>query len=187
MTALERYEYGATFNAEYQFKLGLLYLEEGHSGRPGRPGFFSVLKDEAKGLALIQRAAEQGAAMASDFLSMFYIGREDLQKGFMWKKKAAEQGLANAQTQLGILLLGGAFVPRDYFNACVWLTVAAANDAPGGSKFLEGVLAGLSPFERARVQKAASELQGRLPKISLGQHLEMVGLLGEDFVDRFPA
>lgn len=167
MTELEGLEYGAAQGvAEYQFKLGLIY-EEGKR----------VPRNEAKGLALIQMAADQGAAIASNTLATIYMGRGDFQTGFKWLQKAAEQGLANAQGQLGIFYSTDKIVRQDEVKACVWLTVAAANDCPGGNEILEKHLNKLSPSQKNEVQKLASELIAKLPKIPFHEHAEMVGLL----------
>ncbi len=165
MTEFERVEYCATFDSEYQYKLGLMYLKGGAAGRPSQRNFITVPKDEAKGLHLIRQAAEQGAAMASELLSVFYFGREDLQKGFMWKQKAAEQGLANAQAQLGILYAADGFGQRDDVKACAWLTVAAANGASGGTEYLDRLVQTLSLSQKHEVQRLSAELLKRIPRI----------------------
>jgi TPR repeat protein len=167
MTELQRLEsYAAQGDVESQFKLGMLY-EEGRR----------VPRNEAKGLALIQQAAEQGAAFASNTLSTIYMARGDFTTGLKWLQRAAEQGLANAQGQLGIFYFTDKIVPQDDVNACAWLTVAAANDCPGGSDFLEKLLSKLNAQQKADVQKLAAELLARLPKISFRDHAETVGLM----------
>lgn len=167
MTELQGLEYGASLgDAESQFKLGMIY-DQGKR----------VPKNQAKGLALIQAAAEQGAAMASHTLSTIFMGRGDLQTGFKWLQTAAEQGLANAQAQLGIFYLVDTIVPQDDIKAGAWLTVAVANESPGGDEPLQKVLSRLSPPQKAEVQKLAAELTARLPKIPFYEHAERVGLM----------
>jgi len=167
MTKLQRLEcYAAQGDVESQFTLGLLY-EEGKR----------VPRNEVKGFALIQQAAEQGAAFASDTLSKLYMGRGEFTTALKWLQRAAEQGLANAQGQLGIFYCTDKIVPKDDVKACAWLTVAAANDCPGGRDILDKRLSKLDARERADVQKLATELLVKLPKISFREHAERVGLM----------
>jgi Sel1 repeat len=167
MTELQGLEYGASLgDAESQFKLGMFY----NAGT-------RVPKNQAKGLALIQAAAEQGAAMASHSLSTIFMGLGDLQSGFKWLQTAAEQGLANAQAQLGIFYSMDMIVPQDDIKAGTWLTVAVANECPGGDEPLQKVLSRLSPTQKAEVQKLAAELTARLQKIPLYEHAERVGMI----------
>lgn len=166
-TELEWLEQDAAHgHAVAQFQLGMKY-DEGKD----------VPKDEARGLSLIQMAAEQGAAFASNTLGTIYMGRGDLQKGFKWTQKAAEQGLANAQGMLGILYASGIAIPKDEIQACVWLTVAAANDCPGDRKLLKKLASALSPQQRAEVEKLVVELLVKLPRISFREHAERLGLM----------
>ncbi len=130
MNDLQRLEsYAEQGDVESQFQLGMMY----EAGK-------RVPRDEAKGLAWIEKAANQGAALASNMLSTIYMGKCDSQAGFKWKQRAAEQGLANAQGQLGILYATDKIVPQDDIKACAWLTVALANDCPGGRDFLDKLL-----------------------------------------------
>ena len=167
ITELQNLEYYASQGVvESQFKLGMLY-DEGKR----------VPKNQTKAIALFQAAAEQGAAWASHILSIIFMGRGDLQTGFRWLQTAAEQGLANAQGQLGIFYSMDKIVPQDDIKAAAWMTVAFANDAPGGDEYLQKLLSRLSPSQKAEVQKLVAELMARLPRIPFREHAERVGLM----------
>ena len=169
---LERLEGQAALGwANAQFELGMTYVDVKNIG-----------PDDSKGLALIQQAAEQRAAIASNTLGTIYLGRGDLAKGFQWYEKAAEQGLANAQGMLGFMHSGLMFpndktIPRDIVKACAWLTIAAANDCPGDSKFLNKLVKELTPQQIVQVENLIVELLVKLPRIPFREHAERLGLL----------
>lgn len=167
MTELQRLEYFASQgDAESQFQLGMKYVD------PKR-----ITKDDAKGLALIQVAAEQGAAMASNTLSTILMGRGDFPNGIKWLQTAAEQGLANAQGQLGLFYSMDKIVPQDDIKAAAWSTVAIANDCPGDDAFLQKLLSRLTASQKTEAQKLAAELLARIPRIAFREHAERVGLM----------
>lgn len=167
MTELERLEcYAAQGDVQSQFQLGMKYVEAKVIG-----------KDDAKGIAWLEKAAEQGAAFASSTLSMIYIGRGDVTTGIKWLQRAAEQGLANSQGQLGLFYSMDKLIPQDDVMAGVWMTVAVANDCPGGDDSLQEVLSRLNASQKAEVQKLAAELIARLPRIPFREHAERVGLM----------
>jgi TPR repeat protein len=166
-TELERLEfYAAQGHAASQYQLGMKYIDTNAIG-----------KDDAKGIALLQKAAEQGAAFASNTLSMIYMGRGDFMTGIKWLQRAAEQGLANAQAQLGLFYSMDKIIPQDDVKAGAWMTVAVANDCPGGDESLQKVLSRLNASQKADVQKLAAELIARLPRIPFSDHAERVGLM----------
>lgn len=175
----ERVKYCATFVPEYQYKLGIMYLKGMTGARIDiESPYFNVPKDEDKGIALIRKAAEEGAAMASDFLSTFYFGKENFQEGIQWLQKAAEQGLSNAQAQLGILLFSkNEIVEQDAVKGCVWLIVAATSDLPGIADTRDQYMKDLSEEQKNEASKLAELLIKKLPKVSFQEHAELVGLL----------
>ena len=167
MTELQSLEYYASKgDVESQFKLGIIH-DDGKR----------VPRNQTKGLALLQAASEQGAAMASYTLSTILMGRGDLQAGFKWMQTAAEQGLANAQGYLALYYSMDKIVPQDDIKAAAWWAVALANECPGGDESLQKILCKLSPSEEAEVRKLAAELNARIPKIPFREHAEKVGLM----------
>ena len=167
MTELQRLEYYASQgDAASQLRLGMKYVD------PER-----ITPDDAKGLTLIQAAAEQGAAIASDTLATILLGRRDFAAGMKWLQVAAEQGLANAQARLGIFYSMDTVVPHDDIKAGAWMTIAFANGAPGGDEYLQKLMSRLNPSQKTEVQKLAAELMARLPRIPFRDHAERVGLM----------
>ncbi|MBF0460827.1 MAG: sel1 repeat family protein [Magnetococcales bacterium] len=79
----------------------------------------------------VQRAAEQGNAMAQYYLGALYATgtggvAQNTQEAAAWYHKAAEQGLAIAQNNLGFLYATGQGVGQDYVVAYQWTTLAMA-------------------------------------------------------------
>ena len=166
MTKMEMFEYFAAQGIiEYQFKLGLMY-EEGKN----------VPRNRTKGIALLEAAAEQGAAFASNTLSTIYIGSGDISNGLKWLRRAAEQGLANAQAQLGIILTADKITERDDVMACAWLAVAEANDCPNVTHTLKKHFERLTPSQKERVNVESKRLIQTIPKIPFNEHVNIVGL-----------
>ena len=103
--------------------------------------------------------------------------RGDIPTGIAWLQKAAEQGLANSQGKLGIFYSTDKLVPRDVVKACVWLTIAAANDCPGDNIMLYKLKKELNPEQIAQVETMIVSLLVKLPRIPFREHADRVGLL----------
>jgi uncharacterized protein len=72
-------------------------------------------------------------------------------------RKAAAQRLAAAQGNLGIRYERGETVPRDYVQAYMWFSLAAAQGDAVALKKLDQTEALLTPEQRAEAQKMARE------------------------------
>lgn len=104
--------------ADEQFNLGALYL----SGK-------GVQQDDAKGAALLIKAAEQGHLLAQMSLADLYsCGQgvpQDYKQAAVWYRKAAEQGDPEAQSNLGCLYQRGQGVRQDNVQSVAWFRKAA--------------------------------------------------------------
>ena len=76
----------------------------------------------------IRARAEQGDAEAQFHLGVKYDGGfwRRPQEAVQWYRRAANQGHARAQANLGLMLGEGRGVPRDYVEAHLWSSLAAA-------------------------------------------------------------
>jgi TPR repeat protein len=86
-----------------------------------------VEKDAARGLALLQKAAEGGSAAASFRLAVQALSTEkpDLLAGYKYLLGAANGNLPEAQNELGLLYLSGKLAVADSAAGVAWLTRAA--------------------------------------------------------------
>ena len=86
-----------------------------------------VEKDSARGLALLQKAAEAGNPVANFRLAVQSLSGEkpDLLVGYGHLLKAASGNLAEAQNELGLFYLSGKFGAADSAAGVAWLTRAA--------------------------------------------------------------
>jgi TPR repeat protein len=110
--------------APAQFHLGFIY-EEG----------LGVLEDKAEAMKWYRKSADQGFALAQEWLGMKYTGwpglprnQTEKDEGIMWLRKAADQGSANAQNALGGMYLEGHGVPRSSSEAVKWFRMSADQD-----------------------------------------------------------
>jgi len=86
-----------------------------------------VEKDTARGLALLEKAAEAGNAVANFRLAVQSLSTEkpDLLVGYGHLLKAATGNLVEAQNELGLLYLSGKLAAADSAAGVAWLTRAA--------------------------------------------------------------
>lgn len=101
-------------DAEAQYQLGTSILKG--TRFPG---------DEAKGLRLIENAADQGLAKAQFALGLYYrsgiIVEANPAKAMEWFKKAADQGHSGAETNLGMGYITGNGVEKDTDKGLAWI------------------------------------------------------------------
>ncbi|MES2437901.1 MAG: tetratricopeptide repeat protein [Verrucomicrobiota bacterium] len=86
-----------------------------------------VEKDTARGLALLEKAAEAGSAAANFRLAVQSLSTEkpDLLVGYKHLLAAANGNLVEAQNELGLLYLSGKLAGADAAAGVAWLTRAA--------------------------------------------------------------
>jgi len=105
-------------SAREDFELGWKYLFG-----------IGVPKDEAKGKALIRKAAESGDADAQFNYGISCTkgkrGAQGFAEAVKWYRKAAEQGHMFAQVNLGICYAKGSGVSQDHSEAVKWYRRAA--------------------------------------------------------------
>lgn len=77
----------------------------------------------------MRKAAEQGIALAQNYLGEYYISgkgcTKDYNTGFIWIKKAADQGYANAMYSLALCYYNGIGTSKDMYHAASWAKKAA--------------------------------------------------------------
>jgi TPR repeat protein len=113
-TARAAFEPLADVDTRALFYLGRMYVRgEG------------VAADPARGLALLERAAEAGVAAAMAAAAGVYKRRGETQKAFQWITKAAEAGLPFAQAELGEYYETGTGVAQNRREAIIWYGKAA--------------------------------------------------------------
>jgi uncharacterized protein len=74
-----------------------------------------------------------------------------------WYRKAAEQGYALAQLALGVMYSQGGGVTRDYAEAYMWFSLAAAQNLAGAGPALDNLESRMTPDQIAAAQKLARE------------------------------
>jgi TPR repeat protein len=86
-----------------------------------------VEKDTARGLALLEKAAEAGNPVANFRLAVqtLSVEKPDLLAGYGHLLKAATGNLVEAQNELGLLYLSGKLASADSAAGVAWLTRAA--------------------------------------------------------------
>ena len=91
-----------------------------------------VEKDPARGIALLDKAAEAGNPAANFRLAVQSLSKEkpDLLVGYKQLLTAANGNLAEAQNELGLLYLSGKLAAADGSAGVAWLTRAAQGSYP---------------------------------------------------------
>lgn len=109
----------------------------------------------------VQKAAEQGDAMAQFNLGVMYntgLGvAQDYKQAVAWFRKAAEQGYAMAQLLLGMMYDNGMGVVQDNKLAYVWSSVSAANGNAYAATNRDLFAKRLSPAVLAEAQALAGQ------------------------------
>ena len=98
-------------------------------------------KDSARGLSILQKAAEAGSPVAHFQLAAHYLGgdKPDVVTGYAHLVAAASGNLPLAQNELGLFYLSGKLGARDGAAGVAWLTRAAQ----GGNAQAQNNLAAL--------------------------------------------
>jgi TPR repeat protein len=130
---------GRELNRQQRYEEALLCLVRGTQLSPNHPKLLllvGVMYDQGHGVpqdhmqaaAWYRRAAEQGSALAQDYLGQAYLrGRgvpQDNAQAAVWHRKAAEQGLAQAQGWLAYFYRYGIGVPQDDKLSELWMRKA---------------------------------------------------------------
>lgn len=106
-------------NAEQQYLLGSLYLEED----------LCVGKNQEKAVEWISKAANQGLLSAQYDMGLYYLNGLGVQKNAstaaIWFLKCAESGEVRCQREIGELYKEGQGVPKNTKQAAHWLEKAA--------------------------------------------------------------
>ncbi len=142
----------AETDSRAQFYLGRMYFR-------GQ----GVVTDEARGMALFERAAERGEASAMSALAEALKKRGETQKAFEWVTRAAEAGLPFAQAELGLRYETGNGAPQDRREAVIWYGKAAGGGSAIGAARLYRLGAEAAPDKhgspddvRQRIDRAHS-------------------------------
>jgi TPR repeat protein len=169
-------------NASAQNDLGLMYIEgngvpkdeleavkwyrksaeqgnavgQAHLGAIYARGYGGVTQNYAEAFKWSRKAAEQGNADAQNMLGFAYASGkgvpQDYSEAAKWFRKAAEQGHAEAQAALGNYVGHN----KDYIQAYMWLSLAAAQDNEYAKSF-DAVKAYMTPEQIAEGQRRAQE------------------------------
>jgi TPR repeat protein len=125
-----------------------------------------VPQDNARAVAWLRKAAEQGNAEGEGRLVEMYVDGQgvpqDYAQAIAWLRKGAAQGHSLSQDSLGFLYETGKGVPQDYVQAHMWYNLAAsdAQDAvmsETASQMRDLVAAKMTPAQIAEAQKMARE------------------------------
>ncbi len=92
-----------------------------------------VAADEARGMALFERAADRGEAAAMSALADAFKERGETQKAFEWLTRAGEAGLPFAQAELGVRYETGDGAPQNHREAIIWYGKAARGGSAIGA------------------------------------------------------
>lgn len=111
----------------------------------------SVLKDTAKAIDIMQKAAEFGHVGAETFLAYSYFRGDGVDKNYdecvKWCTRAAEKGDGEAQTLLGKCYLDGYGCKVDTLCAIKWYGKAAENGLDEALYALHDI--GVKPYIKA--------------------------------------
>lgn len=86
-----------------------------------------VPQDMKRAMEWLQKAAEQGDAIAQGNLSSLLQAAGDYEQAVKWLTKAAEQGDANAQYTLGLIYMQGEIVEHSWEDGKKWLLESKKN------------------------------------------------------------
>lgn len=129
-----------------------------------------IAKDEARGLALLEKAARAGHSAAAFRIGMLLADGEagvaqDPARAISYFRAAAAGGEAEAFFNIGAALAGGRGAKRDYGEALAWLILARERGAGGDTEArlraqLKSFPAQIATGER-RAREIAAELKDR--------------------------
>jgi len=135
------------------------WLDDGRAAR--------LRGDYATAVRLFRLAADQGDAIAQQYLGVMYIDGEGVPQNyaeaFKWYRLAADQSIANAQLCLGSMYATGKGVPQDYVRAHMWFNLSAAQGNENAESARDNIAKRLTPAQIAEAQKLAREWQPKRP------------------------
>ena len=135
------------------------WLDDGRAAR--------LRGDYATAVRLFRLAADQGDAIAQQYLGVMYIDGEGVPQNyaeaFKWYRLAADQSIANAQLCLGSMYATGKGVPQDYVRAHMWFNLSAAQGNENAENARDNIAKRLTPAQIAEAQKLAREWQPKRP------------------------
>ena len=130
---------GTELNRQQRYEEAFLCFVRGTQLSPNHPKLLCLLgimydqghgvpQDYMQAATWYRRAAEQGSALAQDYLGQAYlrglgVPQDDAQAA-VWHRKAAEQGLAQAQGRLAYFYRYGLGVPQDDKLSELWMRKA---------------------------------------------------------------
>ncbi len=91
---------------------------------------------------------------------MYHEGIElekDHEAALGWYRRAAAQGVAGAQFMLARMYFEGEGTPKDFAQAHLWFSLAAANEVEKAAKLRDKAAKKLSPEELAASEAAVRE------------------------------
>ncbi len=113
-----------------------------------------VPQDHREAAKWVRMAADQGQAMAQDWLARMYLRGEgvtkDREEAAKWFRKAAEQGFADAQLYLGMMYFIGEGVVHDFVQAHAWFNLAASQGNDKGKENRDDAAKQMTPTQIAK-------------------------------------
>jgi uncharacterized protein len=135
------------------------WLDDGRAAR--------LRGDYATAVRLFRLAADQGDAIAQQYLGVMYIDGEGVPQNyaeaFKWYRLAADQSIANAQLCLGSMYATGKGVTQDYVRAHMWFNLSAAQGNENAENARDNIAKRMTPAQIAEAQKLAREWQPKRP------------------------
>lgn len=124
-----------------------------------------VTRDDAKAETLISEL--EGTTDPEVLLRMafsYFLDERLIDPDYVWRaheyfRRAAERGDSRGQNSLGYMLMSSNVIPRDYVEACKWLTLSARVGDKNAQINLDRVKLMLSAKEIAEAERRAAEFQ----------------------------
>lgn len=175
--ALNRSEFARKISTEWMYNIGCKYLSGGWES--ARFVGVYINKNVPLGMALVERAAEQGYHRAQSLLATEYGAgkavypttklysdvRVDPEKSFRWVKVLAEQGDALWGIRMGSAYYFGNGVPRDYVQAYAWLSRSISTFGSGRrevEEYLRELETKMSPEHIREAQLLSASIHERI-------------------------
>ena len=108
----------------------------------------------------LEKSSSQNNPFAQDLLGKIAFERGHYDRSAELFRKAAEQGLPQAQLQLALQLRDGQGVPRDVFEAYVWMLTSYAGSQRSTASNLQALESELSSTQLEQAKSKARALEG---------------------------
>jgi uncharacterized protein len=108
----------------------------------------------------LEKSSSQNSPFAQYLLGKIAFERGHYDRSAELFRKAAEQGLPHAQLQLALQLRAGQGVPRDVFEAYVWMLISYNSGQRSISPDLQALEAELSSTQIEQAKTKARQLEG---------------------------